>query len=256
MHEIMHTHLAELFDFLQITPTPRQIEEFKSDIQLLNPLLFKETIQSIVHSKGLSQTVARDYRKLVLSVYHRKAKDLVALSRYLFVFESALRATVASELEEMYGSTGWWLPIKAAMEAGALPKTVSGFNSEQASSIAFILWTIDGGLGAKFEIQTKKLDAYVSGAAILSQANLAPLGKLIQAYWHPCFMKHFNQRGRLALTKKNFGDQFKLVLETRNSAYHHRPVSKRDDAIRVMISMLSYLNLNLEDEVTSIAAAT
>ena len=139
MHPITKGKLAQLFDLLKFTPTPEQIDEFETDLRKLNQPLLKETLQSIVESKRLAQSLPRHYRHLVLSVYRRKAKDITGLSSYLFVFESALRAAAASEIEQHHGRVKWWLPVEAVMRDGHPPRGVRGFTSEQSDEVGFAL---------------------------------------------------------------------------------------------------------------------
>jgi hypothetical protein len=60
MHPIMMAKLATLFDLLTFTPTPRQVDEFEADLQKLNQPLLKESLRSIVESKGLATSTPRD----------------------------------------------------------------------------------------------------------------------------------------------------------------------------------------------------
>jgi hypothetical protein len=188
-------------------------------------------------------------------VYRRKAKDITGLSSYLFVFESALRAAAASEIEQHHGRVKWWLPVEAVMRDGHLPRGVRGFTSEQSDEVGFALWKIDGDPANKFALNKTTMASCPDGSHFLSKTDIKVLGKLILVYWSPCFIRYYNPGGRLAVTKDNFRDQFKLVVAARNSAYHHNPITGHQDVLKAIRNLLSYLDIEADGEVTSIAGA-
>jgi hypothetical protein len=255
MHPITRAKLAELFDLLKFTPTPEQINEFAGDLCKLNQPLLTETLLSIIESKGLAQDLPRHNRRLVLSVYHRKIKEITGLSAYLFVFESALRATAATEIEQHHNAVKWWHPIEAVLREGNRPKVVKGFTPEQCSEIAFALWKIDGDPASKFVLNKTTMAHCPDGSHFLSRTDITVLGRLILTYWGACFKGYYNPGGRLAVTKDNFHDQFKLIVAARNSAYHHNPVTGHQNVLKAIRNRLSYLGIDADEEVASSAAA-
>lgn len=109
----IYRRLEELFEALSITPNPGQIDQFAKDLATLNQPYLSETLLSLLNSKGLRESIPKDYRNLILSVYYRKTAAANRIFPYLFVFESGFRSLAATELEDHHGSIKWWRPIEA-----------------------------------------------------------------------------------------------------------------------------------------------
>jgi hypothetical protein len=257
-HPIIHRRLGELFDLLKITPTAHQIDEFEADLRKLNQLLLKETLQALSETKWLSLRLPRNYRGLVLTGYHRRVKRITDLARYFFVFESALRATTAAEIELYHNSVQWWEPVEAALAAGKCRSPVKGFTQDQVKVVATALCNIYGHNVQRsvLENNTSKT-SFADGSQLLSKIDLGMLRSFVLAYWGPCFRKYYIPKGgRLGLSKTDFHDRCTLVIGARNSAYHHNPVRGSREALSAVRNLLSYLGVNADQEVAALTAVS
>jgi hypothetical protein len=233
-------------DHLPFTPTAGQIDQFQSDLRVVSPNLMYAALLEV--KKGTLGNVLvyqpNDWRPAIFSVYNRKVAEHFQLFPIFHSFETAIRSTVAVELEKHYGHRRWWEGISKALRAGKPAKSIKQVGSVPISAraafqIERMIYAIDGEL-----LQNAIVPNLKNGYEFLEHSDLGHLGPLITEHWS-VFAPLFSVP-KPPLTIADFRAKFNRVKDARNDVYHHKSVARVANVVSTAEELLDRLNFSLK----------
>ena len=243
MHDVHRIAMARFYDAIGLTPTPKQILEFSPKALKISPSVISHAKTRISEEKLTKKRHIIDYQDIHLDTHNIILREIADLHSYLFIFETSIRNILSAKLALIYGSETWWMPIYDDMLNGNNNEH-NGFNSSQLKEIKHAIWKIDGDPGNRGNIIRQRCKNLSNGIEFFNHTSMNVIISICIAYWGNVFMPFFNRPGLLAITKSNFIDQTKIILESRNDAYHHRAPSRCTDSIKYIFNMLKYFEVS------------
>jgi len=121
--------LNALIDALPQRPDQAVIDRLRTDLSVVSSQLLSGAIQEIAATakKKLPEEPAEgDIRDAIYRIYNRKVAEHAQMFPMFHTVETALRASLAVELETHYGIQGWWNPVlKGLMSSAWDPRSVT-----------------------------------------------------------------------------------------------------------------------------------
>lgn len=239
--------LREVFDiYLEFTPTARDTDAFNADAVRLHPTLLYDAMQEAKKGRALVGLPTSEYRSVLHGIYHRKLKELASLYPFLFTLENALRARLAAEMVELCGTETWWRPVEAELRAGRNPSTTQlgalTVHRDFITQLAKMVKEVEGE-----KMKRAKLKDIDDGMTFLCETSFGHIRYFIIEGW-----KYFEPIFRPSapslknLTKQEFNNMSKIILDARNELHHHNPIRERQKVVSACERLLNYLNYHLE----------
>lgn len=241
--------LAERFRTrLGSTLPPFEVDLFRADLARANLDLMAAALEDT------RQIVARagpphNPRDAVLARYNLKLAEIAQLFPIFFIFESAFRSFASARLALSYGDDQWWKPIRDTVARRGNLHSLHRLGNQPARRdvVDTVTHLIKGmGPGAAAVVTTYDL---------LEGGTLAHVERLIKANWTAIEAAFRQPAGRPPFTQRSFNDQFRLVRNARNDAYHHRTVSNRSRVLEIMEQLLDLLDISLDARLQAISNA-
>ena len=246
-----------LLDFfqndLQFTPTARQVDQFERDLALVSPDLMRAALKEAAASRGLAGRRFDEQRAAILVIYYRKVAEHAQLFPVFHTFETALRSTVAVELETHYQRQAWWTPVRDALRRGEDARSVPhlygvALAKDTAHLIGQIIYAIEGPSLGK-----PALTGVQDGYAFAELCDLNHIGELLNAHWG-VFSPRYFQRAR-PMTRNEFTAKFRAVRDARNDIYHHKSIARMKNVVVSAEEILNRFDCSLGFAYTKITMA-
>jgi hypothetical protein len=254
MSDACNRYLTDFFtNYLPFTPTSRDVEMLKRDLQLVSPFIMRAALKEVKATQpALRCRPISDWREAIFRVYNRKVAEHAQLFPVFHSFETAFRSTVAVDLEDFYKQNDWWTPVKNDLVATDAPRSQIHIHGRQISSdITFLITKIITDIELKSKIDVRAL---ADGYEFLEYCSLNHVKDLILNHWH-IFGGRF-RRGKLLMSQKDFSARFYRVINARNEIYHHKSVAGLKHVVSTAEELLDNLNYSLGFATHKIASST
>ena len=234
-------------DHLPFCPTPKQVELFQIDLNLVSPMLMLASLREVANgTKGnILVYETNEWRGAIFDVYNRKVAEHAQLFPIFHAFETAFRSTVAVTLERQYMHTKWWMGVFSKVRAGGAPHEITQISGVPLRrDVAYLIAKIVESM------RPDDVNRCQNGYEFTERCDLSHIGQLIEEHWF-LFASKF-ERIDLAkgttikkLTLLDFKAKFKRVRVARNDVYHHKSVAKMPGVVGAAEELLDFLNFSL-----------
>lgn len=240
----LHADLRELLGaYLDHTPTASATDAILADFMRLHPgLLVGSLKEAIAGPPGPHRTD----REHLHRIYHRKTKEMAAMYPLLLSLEGAFRARLTAEFFRHFGVDDWWMPIYAAIRKGGDSTSVKEINgirvtSHLARRLGDVIMMIEGE-----RFQHPKVATLTCGSEFFAQTTFGQLRYIVGTSWSEFGHVFRGRRGAVkAITKDEFMELTKVVLDARNDLYHHNPISSRQACVTASETLADHLDCHI-----------
>lgn len=213
--------LNALVEALPQRPDQEVIDRLRADLSVVSSDLLSGAIQEIAATAKtkLPEVPAEgDIRDAIYRIYNRKVAEHAQMFPMFHTVETALRASLAVELETHYGVQAWWAPVlKGLMSSGWDPRSVTRIGNIAVNrEIPFRMGrTLQSLIDKKVPVTT-----FRTGNELLTACDFAHLVFLIEDHWS-LFAPKFVFKGQVVpkLLAVTFLDR---IRDARNAVYHHQ----------------------------------
>jgi len=213
--------LNALIDALPQRPDQAVIDRLRTDLSVVSSQLLSGAIQEIAATakKKLPEEPAEgDIRDAIYRIYNRKVAEHAQMFPMFHTVETALRASLAVELETHYGIQGWWNPVlKGLMSSAWDPRSVTRIgNVDVNREIPYRMGRILQSLIDKKVAVT----SFRTGNELLTACDFGHLVFLIEDHWS-LFAPKFVFKGQM-VPKQLAVTWLDRIRDARNAVYHHQ----------------------------------
>lgn len=213
--------LNALIDALPQRPEQAVIDRLRADLSVVSSELLSGAIQEIAATarKQLPAALAEgDIRAAIYRIYNRKVAEHAQMFPMFHTVETALRASLAVELETHYGIQTWWAPVlKGVMSSGWDPRSITRIgNVDVGREIPFHIGRI---LQSMIEKKVA-VGAFRTGNDFLTACEFGQLVSLVKEHW-PRYATTFTHNA-LPVNKAVTLALLERIREARNAVYHHQ----------------------------------
>lgn len=210
-----------LVDAMPQRPDEAVIDRLRADLSVVSSDLLSGAIQEIAATakKQLPEAPAEgDIRGAIYRIYNRKVAEHAQMFPMFHTVETALRASLAVELETHYGIQAWWTPVlKGVMSSGWDPKSVTRIgNINVHREIPYRMGrTLQSLIDKKVAVA-----GFRTGNELLTTCDFSHLVYLIEDHWS-LFAARFVFKGQI-VSKQLAVTFLDRIRDARNAVYHHQ----------------------------------
>lgn len=164
----------------------------------------------------------------------------------LLSLEGGLRARLTVEFFVRFGIDRWWIPFHDALRRGEDATTVKEVNGVRVTShlarrLADVIVSVDGD-----RFQHPRTAAFDCGSEFFANTTFGQLRYIVGTSWSEFGHIFRGRKGTVkAITKDEFMELTKVVLDTRNALYHHNPVNSRQACVTACEILADHLDYHL-----------